>query len=604
MKKSKSVNSGELTKHGKSTSLGEIRDQSGSVVGIVHFYKSPKRLARKVGSFNFEVKKDCVFEEEDCQCPAVDETSSDASLQSSTTCLSTDSTIFDTQHDVGLLPETSVNGTSQVDYKGTISKDDIVTRCHSPPPFQTTSKSIASVQNSSSSMTVAVTENVESIEEISQCEPSSMTADKSFSSTLLSKGEMTDISNLQSVSKTSEVLQGDSASSNDYCEQTLLTELHVPSSVAAQQSSENVECEDCGGIRDYHHGNLSDPELHPLLASSAEQTSEDVDLTCCHNNHMSNDSHVCGHCNTNHLTEPPSSERTSEDVELPYEYGDSVSGECNGNQPSTEHESLETLEDFELKTEDVIVSSESEHPTNDPGEVQVMEQLDNLSAPGEDDFVFCNDAKTNHNCPYSVCEEDLSSESFDNQFSPVATPIVSNERFQSHVHSNMITNTEAKLNSPTISTKSASDPIDLYKESEPNISCENSRNLAEPVMAREEFKIRRHSSLNTSPEVLESSKTSDYISLFDESFSETDVPIHTWKTSESDLKSDEVGLPVPGETFKRRTEVGSVFLVSLSFWASLMYQACSCLNDTIRFDVSRKRPSSRISVNEGRLLET
>jgi hypothetical protein len=123
----------------------------------------------------------------------------------------------------------------------------------------------------------------------------------------------------------------------------------------------------------------------------------------------------------------------------------------------------------------------------------------------------------------------------------------------------MITNTETKLNGPTISIKSASDPVDLYKESGPNRSCENSRNLAEPVMAREEFKIRRHSSVNTSLEVLESSKTSDYISLFDESFSETDVPIHTWKTSESDLKSEEVGLPVPGETFKRRTEVGSVF---------------------------------------------
>ena len=87
------------------------------------------------------------------------------------------------------------------------------------------------------------------------------------------------------------------------------------------------------------------------------------------------------------------------------------------------------------------------------------------------------------------------------------------------------------------------------------------RNTGTPVsLSHEKCSLRRKSSSITSPGSLGHSKTSDYASIFDESFSNypEDVPIHTWKTSESDLKSEELGPPVPGETFKMRTEVSTL----------------------------------------------
>ena len=54
VKKSKSVNTTDFMKLEKTcSSLGEIRDQDGSIVGIVHFYKSPKSSCmRRLNSFN------------------------------------------------------------------------------------------------------------------------------------------------------------------------------------------------------------------------------------------------------------------------------------------------------------------------------------------------------------------------------------------------------------------------------------------------------------------------------------------------------------------------------------------------------------------------
>ena len=101
------------------------------------------------------------------------------------------------------------------------------------------------------------------------------------------------------------------------------------------------------------------------------------------------------------------------------------------------------------------------------------------------------------------------------------------------------------------------------------------RNTGTPVsLSHEKCSLRRKSSSITSPGSLEHSKTSDYASIFDESFSNypEDVPIHTWKTSESDLKSEELGLPVPGETFKMRTEVSTLSGdVTPRFWSHVLY---------------------------------
>lgn len=54
VKKSKSANTVDFMKLNKaSSSLGEIRDQDGSIVGVVHFYKSPKSSCmRRVSSFD------------------------------------------------------------------------------------------------------------------------------------------------------------------------------------------------------------------------------------------------------------------------------------------------------------------------------------------------------------------------------------------------------------------------------------------------------------------------------------------------------------------------------------------------------------------------
>ena len=95
------------------------------------------------------------------------------------------------------------------------------------------------------------------------------------------------------------------------------------------------------------------------------------------------------------------------------------------------------------------------------------------------------------------------------------------------------------------------------------------QSVPNPVLSQEESQTHSHSSTLTSPktpefsktersqEVVECTRTSDYESMFDACFSppKEDIPIHTWKTSESDLKSDEIAQPVPGETFKMRTEV-------------------------------------------------
>ncbi|CAB4014905.1 F-box WD repeat-containing 7, partial [Paramuricea clavata] len=198
-------------------------------------------------------------------------------------------------------------------------------------------------------------------------------------------------------------------------------------------------------------------------------------------------------------------------------------------------------------------------------ELKITEQVDGLT--DERDLEFCNDTELSHNCPCIMPESDLTLETFDNQINTdsIATPVMSREKFQTRVHSNMLGSSEKKPDSPTKNTKSMNDQIDLkvYKECSTSTNglwsqnCENLRNVATTVIPNEEFQIRGHSRSLTSPEVLECSGTSDYVSMFDESFSpsQNDVPIHTWKTSESDLKSDEIGLPVPGETFKMRTEL-------------------------------------------------
>ncbi|XP_028398029.1 uncharacterized protein LOC114521707 [Dendronephthya gigantea] len=86
MKKSKSLNTTELTRLEKTTSLGEIRDQSGSVVGIVHFYKSPKKMLRRMNSLNHEVKKDSAIVEDECEIHQSSLNSAISNLQDGNDC--------------------------------------------------------------------------------------------------------------------------------------------------------------------------------------------------------------------------------------------------------------------------------------------------------------------------------------------------------------------------------------------------------------------------------------------------------------------------------------------------------------------------------------
>ena len=111
--------------------------------------------------------------------------------------------------------------------------------------------------------------------------------------------------------------------------------------------------------------------------------------------------------------------------------------------------------------------------------------------------------------------------------------------------------------SPTAS--SSMKPSGLYEDLS-NETATGLRYSPQKSLSYEKSQLRRNSGAITSPGSLERSKTSDYASMLDESFSDhpEDVPIHTWKTSESDLKSEELALPVPGETFKMRTEVSTV----------------------------------------------
>ena len=738
MKKSKSVNNGELMKHGTSTSLGEIRDQRGSIVGIVHFYKSPIKMARRVNSINREVKKDCMFEEEECQHPADDQTSSNISQESSGTCLKTKSAIFESQQEAGLLPESfCVNEVSQRNFEET-RRDDNSKNCSSFTPVQEISKSIVGAENLFcflnmneeihnecsnqdkstlcnieplvldidepvqelcfdhkdlnsinasasnyidvnkgevgvlnvdenhennhhdtacgysdtdllSSMTTqgAVSKYANNIKDIGECEPSSI-KDKSLSTPLPSKGEINNISSLETVSKISE---DDNSLTGSHHE--LLTKMPSSVPLTSHQCSESIESENCNGSNS-HHENQLQPELNSSLPIS-EQMSEDGDLPCCLGDNMLNTCQVCDQCHGNNVeTEQLSSvsvtlKQTSEDLKSPYQDSDSVSDNCNENL-STTHVgvspmSQKGMEDFELETKNEIVYNEREHhdftnttpkscgvnlndtcienvsllesedsfcsdngsqaktstdsslddqisvdssacseiiedsaniddtcESNDincvekclQSEVEITEQLDRLKAHEERDLAICNDAKMSHNCPCVMCEDDLTLEVFDDQFS-CNNVAVSNEKFQMHMHSSMIRSSELKPSCPAISENSASEPVDLCNESETNIltsqNWENLRNLAMPVTDREEFKVPCHSSTN-SPEVLECSRTSEYVS-FGESFSapQSDVPIHTWKTSETDLKSDEIGLPVPGETFKKRTEVSARFIL-------------------------------------------
>ena len=108
-------------------------------------------------------------------------------------------------------------------------------------------------------------------------------------------------------------------------------------------------------------------------------------------------------------------------------------------------------------------------------------------------------------------------------------------------------------------TSSSLKPSGLYEDLS-NETATGLRYSPQKSLSYEKSQLRRNSGAITSPGSLERSKTSDYASMLDESFSDhpEDVPIHTWKTSESDLKSEELALPVPGETFKMRTEVSTV----------------------------------------------
>ena len=757
LKKSKSVNCAELTKLEKSTSLGEIRDQSGSVVGVVHFYKSPKKLARRLSSFIHEVKKDCVFEEEEVGCEAVDQTSSNVISVSQEGSQACSNKISESRRDASLLPELSTfNETNKRDFDAT-SKDEIITSSDSPPPLEMTPKTIESdeavlnlsnidkeindvcsnkdkptlcdnkpnvsnvlynnkpiqelgfdlndepnnsknvggnnyVDNDDNEADVSsvvnnndsfeemkningnkcinttdsvskglfgsvtkqeiVIENVSDIEKIMQHECGSMRSE-SLSSTLLNKDETTNISNLET--DTSELLHDDRTSVGSYHKNDLLTE-QSSTSAPFQEIPENVESGNC------HR--CSEP---PSLLATSEQTSDHVDLPCHHGDHMSNNCEGCVHHHGNHLvTEPPSIpatlEQTSEDVKLPCH--DAISDNDNGNHLLTKdicvsskpHQGLEVLQELAVETEGEIVSNASEQytdgvakiapnscgldvneicvddasllkksddsfssnnasqsssttdncleceisvdgtgnslleSTNDSVysndtclsnniscgdssslECEITEQLDSLKAP-PDERDFCNDAKLSHNCACVMPENDLTLKVFNNKFNTDnnATPVVPYEKFQMRVHSSVITSPEINNpSSPTRSLKSANDPVDMYTDSPTKTkfssqNCENIRNVATPVTSsREKLQMRRHSSATTSPEILESSRTSDYLSMFDESFSprQNDVPIHTWKTSESDLKSDEIGLPVPGETFKIRTEVSNCGIV-------------------------------------------
>ena len=495
-----------------------------------------------------------------------------------------------------------------------------------------------------SSMTIqeTVTENVSDIEKIIQNEPGLM-KDESLCSALLSKDET---SNISTVSETSALAHDDCISSSSCHENDLFTE-QPSTSGTSQQISENVQllcypqdclsdtCRRCA----HHHRNQLLTEPPPSLPTS-EQISEDVYLPYQHDDHVSNNCNGCGLHHGNHLlTEPPSllatSEQISGNVKLSCDCTGDVSGNCNGNHLLTKCKSHHEISEVLVESEGKIVSNANKQCINDvaknalnscaldmnetcvddasfleesedsfcsdsacqsnintdcdrcleseisvdgtllpeinhdsiysndtcqsnksscgdgclESELKITEQVDGLT--DERDLEFCNDTKLGHNCPCIMPESDLTLEAFDNQINTnsIVTPVMSREKFQTRVHSTKLASSENKPNSPTKNTESMNDQIDLY--------CENLRNIATTVIPNEEFQIRGHSRSLTSPDVLECSRTSDYVSMFDESFSpsQNDVSIHTWKTSESDLKSDEIGLPVPGETFKMRTEV-------------------------------------------------
>ena len=632
MKKSKSINNAELMNLGKSSSLGEIRDQSGSIVGIVHFYKSPNTVvSRRLSNVHQEVKKDCVFVEEDTEYKTVDQTNSNIISQEGHKVCANCST----------FNKTYVRGCDEIDVGDHTlcdSESDIL--CNNSDVFNVTEdcccKNVnhgpfgdVNVSSNGDSLLEVYTDNEENHISTTDCflsrskriiqdenveksyKPGSVEQENS-----LSKELNPDTSSNQEAVTAAEFPCEDCISNRSILETEPVAKPQCELGTA-KQSSQNVELsrqplqdclsDDCNGC-DSCHGDIDQMLIEPLSnLISLEQTSEDIAVTQYANasdietGNLSQNfcDSVSDKCDGRHLVRRekcifPKPCQNSEilgnmtfkiDAEIQpngskqcaNEFTEKVPGLCSKDATGisslcekTENgfcrdgaclsnastDSFRSWED-EISIDDVSslgpIASDN-IPCNDKCQLDESEchgnSLEVITTSHQSDMEHCNDIGLNHDCPSIVPVDDL--EVLDDRFNidNVPEPFASQEKLP--MHSGVITSSKNRINSPTMSRESVNNFYEECSTYKANVLClenrENLRTVDKPVT----------SSPCASAEVRDCSKTSDYVSILDEktfSPSQNDVPIHTWKTSESDLKSDEIGLPVPGETFKMRTEV-------------------------------------------------